>query len=185
MPAPTQIRRKLSLGPSKFVLRRGENSFFENSGGGGGLPLLISGAAKQTFRPRFGRTESEEWDLSSSSSDRLGLQEEQGKILSNSSLVLPSSESPTDQPSIPLLALPYFGAEGGLTQSWQPNTKGRRAARFFSSLNTGEAPPVVGWVVVIFAGRPQSNHPSMIHPQFILTTFYDCSISIPLDRWGR
>ena len=116
---------------SKFVLRRGENSFFENSGDGDeGLPPLISGAAaKQTFRPRFRvRTDGIRGmrfviivvvavvvvrQTRTAQSIETG-----GKfVLSNSSLVLPSSESPAaDQPSSVLLTLPHFGAPG-LTQS--------------------------------------------------------------------
>ena len=116
---------------SKFVLRRGENSFFENSGDGDeGLPPLISGAAaKQTFRPRFRvRTDGIRGMrfviivvvvvVVRQTRTAQSIERNRGKfVLSNSSLVLPSSESPAaDQPSSVLLTLPHFGAPG-LTQS--------------------------------------------------------------------
>ena len=141
----------LTFLPSKFVLRRGENSFFENSGGGGGgLPLLISGAAKQTLRPRasgFGRNPRNEI-----CHHRCRPTDSEGEILSNSSLVLPSSESPADQPSI-LLTLPYFGAgiDSVLAAQHKRAARARPILQFFK-----HSPPVVGWLLLIFAGRPQS-----------------------------
>ena len=174
------------------MLRRGENSFFENSGDGGGdegLPPLISGAAaKQTFRPRFRvRTDGIRGMrfviivvvvvVVRQTRTAQSIERNRGKfVLSNSSLVLPSSESPAaDQPSVlrPPYIAPFWGSgiDSVLAAAQHKGPPARPILQFFKH------------------SHPSCRHlrcwPATIPPQFIPTTFYDCSISIPLDRWGR